>query len=97
MAVAKLFQDAKAGPLTPVAPATQRVVIRVVEQGSKRPVAVKLHVHGEAGEYLAPVDHHRVPNGACLEDYSPEFLNQGIHYCAYVHGETAIDLPLGRE
>jgi len=81
--------------LTPIAPATQRVQVRVVEKASKKPVPVKLHVHGEAGEYLAPVDRHRIPNPAWFEDYSADFLNQNIHYCTYIPGETVIDLPLG--
>jgi hypothetical protein len=94
--VAKLEQGQKSGPLTPVAPATQRVRLRVIDKKSKKPVPVKLHVHGEAGEYLAPVDRHRIPNPAWFEDYSAEYLNQEIHYCTYIPGETVIDLPLGR-
>jgi hypothetical protein len=83
-------------PLTPITPATQRVQVRVIDKASKKPVPVKLHVHGEAGEYLAPVDRHRIPNPAWFEDYSAEFLNQNIHYCTYIPGETVIDLPLGK-
>jgi hypothetical protein len=94
--VSKLESGKKAGPLTPVAPATQRVQIKVVEKASKEPVPVKLHVHGEAGEYLAPLDRHRIPNPAWFEDYSCDFLNENTHYCTYIPGETVIDLPLGR-
>ncbi len=92
----KLETMQKAGPLTPIAPATQRVRLRVIEKGSGKPVAVKLHVHGEAGEYLAPVDRHRLPNPFWFEDYGAEFLNQRKHWCAYVRGDTQLDLPLGR-
>lgn len=81
--------------LTPVAPATRRVRLRVVEKGSTTPVAVKLHVHGEAGEYLAPVDRHRIPNPNWFEDYGADFLNERNHFCTYIPGETVIDLPLG--
>ena len=35
--------------------------------------AVKLHLHGEAGEYLPPVDRHRVPNPFWYEDWSVDF------------------------
>ncbi len=94
--VAKLERGHKAGRLTPVAQATQRVRLRVLEAGGKRPVAVKLHVHGEASEYLASIDRHRIPNPAWFEDYSVDFLNQDIHYCTYIPGETVMDLPLGR-
>jgi len=94
--VARLESGRKAGPLTPVAPAVRRVRLRVVEKGNGKPVPVKLHVHGEAGEYLAPVDRHRIPNGGWFEDYAPDFLNQGTHWCAYINGEATLNLPLGR-
>lgn len=79
-----------------VAPATTRVRLRVVLQGTSTVVPVKLHVHGEAGEYLAPVDRHRTPNGAWFEDYSADFTHQRNHHCTYINGETLIDLPLGK-
>jgi hypothetical protein len=81
--------------LQPVAPATQRVTLRTVVRGSASPVPVKLHVHGEAGEYLAPVDRHRIPNPAWYEDYSVDFYHQATHACTYIPGETTLDLPLG--
>ena len=84
-----------AGQLEPVAAATRRVTLRVVEKGSRRPVAVKLHVHGAAGEYLAPVDRHRIVNPAWFEDYSVDFAHRWSHQCTYIPGETLINLPLG--
>ncbi len=83
-------------PLVPVARATQQVTLRAVEAAGGRPVPVKLHVHGEAGEYLAPVDRHRIPNPFWFEDYSVDFAHQGQHYCSYISGETTLNLPLGR-
>jgi len=94
--VAKLSGRGHAAPLEPVRRASQRVTIRVVERRSRKPVAVKLHVHGEHGEYLAPVDRHRIPNHAWFEDYSVDFAHQGRHFCTYIDGEAALDLPLGR-
>jgi hypothetical protein len=85
-----------AGPLHPVSPATQRVTFRTLERGSGQCVPVKLHVHGEWGEYLAPVDRHRIPNPAWFEDYSVDFSNLGTHSCTYIRGETTLDLPLGK-
>ena len=82
--------------LQPVASTTQRVTLRTVVRGSATPVPVKLHVHGEAGEYLAPVDRHRIPNPAWYEDYSVDFYHLATHACTYIPGETTIDLPLGR-
>ena len=83
-------------PLRVVTPATQRVTLRAVEKGSGKAVSVKLHVHGEAGEYLAPIDRHRIPNPAWFEDYSVDFVHLGAHYCTYIPGEGQINLPLGR-
>ncbi len=92
------------GLVKPVAPATQRVTLRVVERGSGKAVPVKLHIHGEGGEYLAPVDRHRIPNPAWFEDYSVDFVHGATwagsgdtpHYCTYIPGETVVDLPLGK-
>jgi len=94
--VAKLEEQGKAGALKVIAPADRKVRLRVVEKGSGKPVAVKLHVHGEAGEYLAPTDRHRIPNPAWFEDYSADFLHKDIHYCTYINGDTTIKLPVGR-
>lgn len=79
-----------------VAPSTQRVTLRAVEQGSNNCVPVKLHVHGEWGEYLAPVDRHRILNPAWFEDYSVDFAHLATHSCTYIPEETTIDLPLGQ-
>ena len=92
---AKMESGTPSGPLTPIVPAMQRVRVRIVDKESQKPVAVKLHVHGEAGEYLQPVDRHRLPNPHWFEDYSCDFLNQRKHWCTYILGETAMDLPLG--
>jgi len=79
-----------------VPPASQTVHIRIAEKGSGKPVVVKLHVHGESGEYLAPTDRHRIPNNAWFEDYSVDFVNDGTHVCTYIPGETHIKLPAGK-
>ncbi len=92
----RLATQGSGRPLAHIPPATQRVTLRVVEKGTGRPVPVKLHLHGEAGEYLAPLDRHRIPNPAWFEDYSVDFAHAGIHYCTYIPGETRLDLPLGK-
>ena len=94
--VAQVESAQAASPLQPVRTATQRVRMRVVEQGSGTPVPVKLHLHGEWGEYLAPTDRHRIINDAWFEDYSVDYLHYGTHSCTYIPGETTIDLPLGK-
>ncbi len=90
--------------LQPIPPATRRVTLRAIERDSGQCVPVKLHVHGEWGEYLAPVDRHRILNTAWFEDYSVDFLHEGTwygntfqpHSCTYIPGEAVLDLPLGR-
>ena len=91
-----LKEPAGSGQLRPVASASQLVAIRVVEKGGTKPVTVKLHLHGEAGEYLAPNDRHRIPNTAWFEDYSVDFSHLGIHHCTYIPGETQVRLPIGK-
>jgi hypothetical protein len=93
--VAKVASGKKAGPLREVAAATQKVRIRVLQSRSRTPVAVKLHIHGQAGEYLPPNDRHRIPNPQWFEDYSVDFTHQGVHHCSYIPGETTVNLPLG--
>jgi hypothetical protein len=83
-------------PVQPILPATQSVRLRVIERGSGKPVAVKLHLHGEKGEYLAPIDRHRILNPAWFEDYSVDFAHldwskvDQVHACTYIAGETAL-------
>ncbi|MCP4515161.1 MAG: hypothetical protein GY824_08055, partial [Delftia sp.] len=75
-----------------------------MEHESGKSVPVKLHVHGQWGEYLAPTDRHRILNPAWFEDYSVDFVHSAgwdgsadnVHYCTYIPGETSIDLPLGQ-
>ena len=93
--VARLEQQDKAGTLTVVEPATKRVTLRVIRKGTGEPVTAKLHVHGRGGEYLAPLDRHRIPNAAWFEDYSVDFVHKGLHVCTYIPGQTTIDLPIG--
>ncbi len=94
--VAALRGVGSSGALSSVAPATRRVKLRVLERGSNAPVPVKLHLHGASGEYLSPVDRHRIPNPEWFEDYSVDFAHLGQHYTTYIPGETTVDLPLGR-
>lgn len=94
---AQLSTDAqnKNWALTSVEPAYQRVALRTVDKDSGQPVPVKLHIHGEAGEYLAPVDRDRSPSPNWFEDTNPDHV-MGDHISTYISGETLIDLPLGR-
>ena len=102
VAVSQL-EAASAGALRPVAAATQTIKLRVVERASGKAVPVKLHVHGEWGEYLPPLDRHRILNPAWYEDYSVDFVHVGgwsynspLHSCTYIPGATTLKLPLGK-
>lgn len=76
--------------------AQERVRLRVLDATSRQPVAVKLHLHGLFGEYLAPVDRHRILNAAWFEDYSVDFTHLDLHPCTYIDGETTVNLPRGK-
>ena len=94
--VAQVVEAPTTASLHAVAPSTHRVRLRVVEQAGGDPVPVKLHVHGEWGEYLAPTDRHRIINPYWFEDYGTEWTHQNMHPCTYIPGETTLDLPLGK-
>jgi hypothetical protein len=93
------YVSPKTGPvntsLLPVAAANRRVTLKVIEKGSGRMVAAKLHAHGLYGETLMPLDRHRIINPNWFEDYAADYIHQFRHPCAYINGETLIDLPLG--
>lgn len=77
-----------------VNPAWRPVTVRVVEQASRQPAAVRIHFHGQAGEYLPPRGNHRKVNPFWFEDNYGEFVNSLNQY-AYIRGECIVDLPLG--
>ena len=88
--------DRSAGPLQVIAAAEKRIRIRAVDSRTGRPTAVKLHIHGEAGEYLPPMNRHRIPNPHWFQDYSVDFAHKLTHFCSYIDGEAEIMLPQGR-
>jgi len=94
--VSKLLRDGKANRLEVIEPADQLVTLTVVEKGSQKPVPVKFHAHGQAGEYLTPVDRHRIPNSTWFEDYSVDYMHCEQHWCTYIPGQTQIYLPRGK-
>jgi len=95
--VSEIAQIDNPGPhLLTVPPANIRVKIKVLDEFSRKPVTVKIHIHGSFGEYLPPVDRHRIVNPAWFEDYSADFAHRGIHYNTYIPGETVVDLPRGK-
>ncbi|MFN8486482.1 MAG: CehA/McbA family metallohydrolase [Caldilineaceae bacterium] len=87
-------QSAAQAELLPINPAWRPVTVRVVDQQSRRPAPVRIHFHGQAGEYLPPRGNHRKVNPFWFEDNYGEFVNSLNQY-AYIHGECIVDLPLG--
>jgi hypothetical protein len=77
-----------------VPPAERPVRLRILDAASGQLVAVRLHVHGEDGQYLPPRGHHRRVNGAWFEDLYAEHL-AGEQQYAYVDGDCVVDLPCG--
>jgi hypothetical protein len=77
-----------------VATAERPVRLRFVDRDSGSAVAVRLHLHGEGGEYLPPRGHHRKVNRVWHQDNSAEFATVENQY-AYVDGDCVADLPLG--
>ena len=94
--VAKVETGARTVPLKAVGAADQAVTFRVVDKATGKPIDAKLHIHGEAGEYLPPDVHHRTPNLNWFQDYGAGFSHQGKHHCVYIPGETRVRLPLGK-
>jgi hypothetical protein len=92
--VAHELPPASAGGIVEIAPATRPVKLRIVDRETGTRVAVRLHLHGEAGEYLPPRGHHRKVNRFWFQDNHAEFVNVENQY-SYVDGECLVDLPLG--
>ena len=92
IAVQDLEKKESTPPLQYVPAATQRVKFRAVEKGNGKAVPVKLHVHGQWGEYLPPVDRHRIPNPAWFEDYSVDFVHLENWLLSLLPGTTYSDL-----
>ena len=76
-----------------ISEARQLVRVRIVDE-SGREVAVRIHFHGEQGEYLPPRGNHRRVNPYWFEDNYAEFVS-GLNQYAYIPGHCEVDLPLG--
>ncbi|MBP1995614.1 CehA/McbA family metallohydrolase [Paenibacillus eucommiae] len=79
---------------TQINAADRKVTLRTIDRSNGLPVPAKIHVHGEYGQYLAPVNGHRLPNPHWFEDYGTEHV-QGLHYSCYIPGVAEFKLPLG--
>jgi hypothetical protein len=88
------IEDAATNGAVAVNPAWRPVRVRVVAQGTNTPTPVRIHFHGQHGEYLPPRGNHRKVNPFWFEDNYGEFVNKLNQY-AYIRGECVVDLPLG--
>jgi hypothetical protein len=88
-------RDSSSLQIEPITAADRPVRLRVIDKQTRQPVAVRLHLHGQAGEYLPPRGHHRKVNPSWFEDNYAEFVNSANQY-SYVPGECVVDLPIGR-
>ncbi len=79
--------------LEPIASADRPVRVLVIDKETRQPVPVRLHIHGEAGEYLPPHGRHRRVNPYWFEDNYGEFVNDHNQY-SYIPGECVVDLPM---
>lgn len=73
---------------------TRSVAISIVDADTGLPAAARLHMHGEAGEYLPPKGHQQKVNPYWFEDVYGDFVN-GLNQYAYVPGRCEAELPLG--
>jgi hypothetical protein len=87
-------ETATAGGMVAINPAWRPVTVRVVAKGTNNPTPVRIHFHGQHGEYLPPRGNHRKVNPFWFEDNYGEFVNRLNQY-AYIAGECVVDLPLG--
>lgn len=97
---ARLYVDDRAYPVSDthtlihVASTHRPVRLKFLERISRARAAVRLHLHGQAGEYLPPRGHHRSVSKTWGRDLAAEFVN-GENQYAYIDGECEADLPLG--
>ena len=72
----------------------QWMEVEIVDTSTGQPTAVRLHMSGARGEYIAPYGHHEQVNDHWFEDYGADLKVAGRQY-AYVPGRFTTDLPTG--
>jgi len=95
LAIDRLETKRKLKNLRALAPANRKISFRIVDKINKRPVSVKLHIHGPSGEYLAPQNRHRIANANWYESEGADYVHLQTHFCSYINGETDVFLPEG--
>ena len=59
----------------PIAQESQLVKLHVKDRESNKCITAKLHVHGDMGENLAPVNRNRIINPFWLEDFGVDYVH----------------------
>ena len=88
------LSEMKGEGVVEVASAHRPIQVRVIDKKTQGAVGVRIHFHGEAGEYLPPKGYHRTVNTGWFEDVYGEFKNGSNQY-VYIHGNCILDAPLG--
>lgn len=88
------LSEAEPSQMVSIKSSVHKVKINVIDKTTRQHVGVRLHLHGEHGEYLPPKGFHREVNSNWFEDNYAEFANRFNQYC-YIHGTCEADLPLG--
>lgn len=56
----------------------------IVDKETKKRIAVRMHIHGEVGEYLHPMDRHYNPSPAWFNDFGAEAIESNGEISCYV-------------
>jgi len=94
--VKALEENGSAAPFQLLPQAVHKIRIRIIDKATRMPVAVRLHIHGEAGEYHAPQDRHRIPNANWFQDQGVDHVQAHTHFSSYIDGTTNVYLPKGQ-
>ncbi len=92
--VRELEETGTSGPLKKVESARHLTKISVVEKSTGRNVGARLHLHGCAGEYLAPLDRFEQPS-PLMSQSNGEFVEFNQEHSALIDGKTTLRLPFG--
>ncbi len=91
-----LISKQEIGSLKIANPAREEIKIKVIDKNSQKQIAVRLHMHGEVGEYLHPMDRHYNPSRVWFNDYGAESIESNSEFSCYINGFTNAFLPLGK-
>jgi len=92
----ELSEQKNSNGMVTLPPAERKIRFSVVDKTTGRLLAAKIHLHGESGEYLTPVNRPRNPNPHWFQEYGADYVHKLKHFCTYIDGEVEIFLPEGK-